>query len=405
MLGSLLTFLSIVIITNLYDTTLAGEYFLYVSIIAIISIFALQGGNLRLMRSLASGGEDVVARLNIVVNALFTLILISFLIVFLYAMTSLIFPEINSNRALYFAVLAVLSYSSITLLSYAFQGLHKSTLSQFYQFSVIPIILIIIVVLTYVVLGIRVNLMLTHAIATVIASFVILIHFFYCISPKFKLDYLTIAAKSLRFSPPIFALFAMQLLLVMQQNIGQVALGLFSEPEDIAFFSVSKRLTILIGIVMTAVNAVVASRYSKAFSENDLQLVKDISKTATRLLLIAGVPICLIVFIFSPEILSIFGPEYENDNAVIALRILLIGQFFNVLTGTVSYVLIGANLESYYTASLVLSLLVTTLSILFFKDIGLIGVALSVCLGMIFVNLLAAFFCYKKLKINTMRIV
>ena len=119
----------------------------------------------------------------------------------------------------------------------------------------------------------------------------------------------------------------------------------------------------------------------------------------TKILFFAGLIILLFIFFLSDSILSLWGKEFTN--AKNCLIILCVGQFFNIGTGAVGYLLSMTGHEKVLRNITILSLILSVLlNLVLINLIGILGAAIATSSVIIINNLVKAFFVYKKIGIS-----
>ena len=94
---------------------------------------------------------------------------------------------------------------------------------------------------------------------------------------------------------------------LLMQSIDVILIGKFLNFNDVAYYSVTVKLTMVIGLVLSSVNAVNAPIISNLFNLNDkLALEKNLRKT-TRLIFVLTIPVILGLALLSNVVLGFFG--------------------------------------------------------------------------------------------------
>lgn len=187
---------------------------------------------------------------------------------------------------------------------------------------------------------------------------------------------------------------------LLMQSIDVILVGKFLAFTDVAYYSVTVKLTMVIGLVLSSVNAVNAPIISNLFnSSNRKGLEKNIQKT-TRLIFILTIPVILGLTLLSGLILGFFGSEYLI--AQNTLYVLLIGQAFNAFCGSVG---IYMNMTGKQVVFQYLLLIAFILNVIFnwvlIPKYGIIGAAYATSGSMIFWNVAGAIYLLKKDAIKT----
>ena len=180
---------------------------------------------------------------------------------------------------------------------------------------------------------------------------------------------------------------------------GNIFLGIWSTPSEVALFTAAQRTAMLMIFVLTAINTVVAPKFAHLHKSQNYEQLASVAYYSARLLSVVSLPILIIMFVFPKEILALFGEEF--DNAAIYLQILAVGQFVNAITGSVGYLLsMSGNEKDLRNSSIVSGLIVITLSLILVPLYGGLGAAISVAIAIAMQNLLAVHWVKKRLDIN-----
>ncbi len=177
-------------------------------------------------------------------------------------------------------------------------------------------------------------------------------------------------------------------------------LGFYVSEEKIGMYNVAVKLATLVAFVYNAVSTILTPKIAGFYNKNQIDTLKETINFSAKLMIICGLPIFLILFLFPEFFLSFFGEEYLKAKSV--LRILLIAQFVNVLTGSVGPIMqMTGNqkkLQNLIIISLICNLVFSSILVNFY---GMVGVAVASAFGMILWNLLGAKYIYKNLQIRT----
>jgi O-antigen/teichoic acid export membrane protein len=152
-----------------------------------------------------------------------------------------------------------------------------------------------------------------------------------------------------------------------------------------------------------AVNLVVAPRFAAMHKQGDLDGVRRVALTSVRLMLLAAAPVVTLMVCFPHWLMWLFGDEFVAGAPL--LRILAIGQFINVATGSVGYLLMMTGHEKDMRNSLlVVAPCSILLSLWLIPLYGAVGAAVATALAIAGQNLLAVFWVRRRLGFNTLAI-
>ena len=186
---------------------------------------------------------------------------------------------------------------------------------------------------------------------------------------------------------------------VLNQNLDVLIVGAMAEPEDIAVYRVSTRLTALVAFGLAAVAAVAAPQISRRYYAKDMQAVRKIARRGAVQSLLLALPFVAAFLLFPEQILVLaFGADYAVGAST--LRILCIGQLINAAFGVLGVILNMTGQERYTVIGVAIAAVVATfLNLILVPQFGINGAALAQTVSFAIWNGLLAYFIYKRLDI------
>jgi len=201
----------------------------------------------------------------------------------------------------------------------------------------------------------------------------------------------------------VSALFIILLMGLCVQWAGQFASARFLDAKSIAYFSVAQRTALLASFVLIAVNLVVVPKIAAEFSKGRLEEVDRLSLTSSRLMVALAIPVLIIMLLFPEFLMGLFGTDYKV--AAESLQVMAVGQFINVITGSVGYLLNVTGHERDMRNVVILSgVLAVILAFTFTYLFGILGAAYATAIALASQNLIAAWMVKKRLGFNTLNI-
>lgn len=181
----------------------------------------------------------------------------------------------------------------------------------------------------------------------------------------------------------------------------QLMLGVWGTPEEIAFFASAARTAMLTSFVLIAVNSIAAPKFAAMYRNGDMVALRRTALLSVRVMLFAALPILVLMLLVPEWLMGLFGPEFRG--AAPALMILALGQFVNVATGSVGYLLSMTGHENNLRFNrMVGALLAVGLGCALIKPFGLIGAAVATSSAVAVQNLLGVYQVRKVLGFNTL---
>ena len=132
----------------------------------------------------------------------------------------------------------------------------------------------------------------------------------------------------------------------------------YAADTEIGVYSASLRAGQVLVLFLTSVSLMFSPFVADLHNRGERQRLDKLFKALTKWTLAATMPVFLLLVVAPGDVLKIFGSEFSGGQA--ALLILLAGQFINVATGSVGFVLIMVGRTGWdlavYAGSLALNL-------------------------------------------------
>lgn len=203
--------------------------------------------------------------------------------------------------------------------------------------------------------------------------------------------------KLLDSSVPLFLVSAMYLVI---QWTSTFALGIWGTKAEVGVFSVAFRTAMLISFVLIAVNSIAAPKFAALYSLGDMDALGKTARNSARLLTLMAAPVLALFIIFPSRIMGVFGEDFRQGGMILA--ILAAGQFVNVSTGSVGYLLMMSGNERILRNNVAFAAAVNVaLNALLVPRYGILGAAVATALSVSLLNITASYLVYKKINIKT----
>lgn len=132
-------------------------------------------------------------------------------------------------------------------------------------------------------------------------------------------------------------LFWTALMQIMMNMAGSIALGIWADSAAVAIFNVAYRAAALTSFVLIATNSIAAPKFAALHAQGDHDAMGKLARSSARLMLLAAAPVLLIMLAAPAWVMGLFGSEFQSGWPILA--ILTVGQFINVVTGSVGFLL------------------------------------------------------------------
>lgn len=167
-----------------------------------------------------------------------------------------------------------------------------------------------------------------------------------------------------------------------------IVLASSTSAVEVGQFRTAWQITSLLNLVVVSFDAVAGPRIAAAWRRGDIDQIGSMWRQAVVIIMVMSLPVIAVLFAWPQLVLGVFGDEFRAADS--ALRILLVGQLVNVITGPVGSILIMTGREklsfAYSSSATVLAIL---LGLILIPHLGLVGAALTSAATICFRNLCA----------------
>ena len=181
----------------------------------------------------------------------------------------------------------------------------------------------------------------------------------------------------------------------------QIICGVWLSSQDVALLTTAQRTAMLTPFILLAVNMVVAPKFSALHEAKKFDQLENLAVDATKIMLMVGGPVAVLIMVFSSQIMSAFGSDFAA--AGVLLQIITLGQLVNVATGSANMLLVSSGNEealksTYYTGAAVA--LVACVGLI--PTYGVIGGAIATALALAVQNLATVVMVRKRLRMRVL---
>ena len=336
--GVLLLFSFTLFITNFYSAEDVGRYDFVRSTIMVLGGLALMGTNQAIIyfsgllkaRNSFESIRTIYFKMLRIIFAISLTILVLFIVFFNLFSINEVFKGSESFYLIQISILTVFFFALTMLNIDTIRALKKTILSEMYRsiFRYLPIFLFAIILLFTKYQALLVE---AYLLGFVLLSCLSSIKVFRLLT---KLGKLTNSSEKFNVNQIFKTSYPMALSAIayfIMQSIDVIILSMYKGFEEIAYYSVSVKLAMLTTLALMSVNIVIAPRIAEIYENQEMQTLQKLIKRSTRIIFLISVCVLGVLFLFSEEILSLFGKDYSTANN--ALLFLLSAQFFNAVSG------------------------------------------------------------------------
>lgn len=403
--STLLSFGVAVILTRLLGASNFGIYTYYLEIVLIAVIPAQFGLPNLIVRETAKGLETKewgaikgLWNWSTLITSSITVLIIVFAGIYLGFNNSII--NTNYKYIILWGILLIPLSSLTALRGASLRGLHQVIRGQLPDNLIQPGLYFLFIILSAVIFHDTLNIqgafffqVLAAGIAFIFGAFVLIRY-----TPQ-ELKLATPAFKNRIWAKSAFSLALLNGIDVLNRRISIILLGFLVSSAQIGIFKVALQMANFTEFGLRVINPILAPEIAKHYAQQNKQMLQQLATQSSRIILLLNLFIS-IVYLFCGKsfLLFFFGREYLSAFGVIL--ILILGQLINSMTGPVVMFLNMTGHENDTVKARSGALIMTAILIfLLTPAIGISGTAMAISIGMIFWNVMLAFFAYKRLGI------
>lgn len=178
-----------------------------------------------------------------------------------------------------------------------------------------------------------------------------------------------------------------------------LALGAWGTSAQVGIYTTAYRTSMLTSFILIAVNTVAAPKYAEYYSLNQLNRLEDMALSSVKIMCFLALPPLIVFMVFPHWIMGLFGSEFMSGGR--CLSILACGQFVNVATGSVGYILMMSGHENLMRNAITLSgTLNVILNLWLVPKYNIMGGAIATAISLATLNMIAAYFVWTAVKIK-----
>lgn len=365
-----------------------SQYFLLFAMLGVVSVGT---------REIAMCGEDKDIRSH-VFNVVFSLSLLCTMVVFLIYLACIFFvPYFRNDRALFLIGSANILFTALQI-EWLFRGIE-----DFKYITIRGIIVRIIYVIAVLIFVRKEEDYVLYFLLTVLIVIVnALINIWYGRKHiKFDFSLSNVKEGFKRFFKPFVTLGTNSIMNSFYSTFNVVYLGIVCSKESVGYYYVSNKIMTMCLGVISAFTLVMMPRMSNLIGEKSYNEYERILDKSFKLIIDFAVPICLVLFLFAPEVVTLLSGDAYGES-VTPLRIITPVMLINALAQIVVFQVQMPQKkdQSILTASIIGAVVGVSLNLLIVKQWGVVGTAITLLLsvGSTFVYNMGYCMYYKLMK-------
>lgn len=183
---------------------------------------------------------------------------------------------------------------------------------------------------------------------------------------------------------------------ILNKETSVIMLGILQSSEDVGLFRVAQRGALLIAFGLQAVNMAMAPTISEMFTKGEKKRLQRMINKSIMAVLAFSIPVALMLILGGKWIIPfVFGQEYAP--AYLPLVVLCLGQLINVGMGSVGVILNMAGLERFTARGVAISAGASiVLNGALIPLFGAIGAAIATSSSLMIWNILLFIWLYRE---------
>jgi O-antigen/teichoic acid export membrane protein len=363
----------------------AGYFFWFLSIFSFLIVFCRMGWDNYIIKEYSDPGKNS----NLIFSAILTTFLFSSLTSLVVYLVTLVFLD-QEYPALMFFLISVPFVSASFIYSFYCISRSRLIISTFFQnFGYVSLFLVFFAVLF---VFDFLSLYSTSSVFMLSSIFVFIILVIFGLS--FNGSFTGWELSNIK--TPLLYLWPASVMSQLVTWSSVILSGFILMPDDVAQLTLAQRISQFLSFILLVFNAVAAPGIARLWRDGKKDELYAFSKKITRLMVIVSLPVMLFLFLFSNDLMMYVGSDYAN--ADVLLMIYCFGQFVNISTGMVGYLLtLTGHEKDFRNIVLVLGPLSLIFSLFCMSFFGVLGAAISSAASIALQNLFALWVVRKKI--------
>lgn len=398
-----LNYLFILIITKLYGVDAWGVMAICLSIINILSVFGRMGVDVSVLKFASSNKKNQSAFYEVYFKGFKIIFVLGFIVTFFtYVSSDLIaskvFDKPYLGEFIKVAAFGILPYSLLFLNGQLYRAEEK-TKQYFLLVDVFKYLFpILLILLVYSFTSLKGSAVAVYSF--VAALYVIVIYSCGNIFFKKREQGESTGITRMRIIKTALPLFLGSSALLIMGWVDTLMIAHYKTESETGIYNILVKFAQVPTIVLIAVNGILAPKISYYFNNGQIEDFRKVINQASKMIFLGSLPVFLLLLLFYPYLFKMF--EIEGNNILTVFGILLMGQFINVISGSVALILQMIGKQKIFSNILLIGLFINvTLNFLLIPRFGIEGAAIATTISLICWNLISVFYVYRTTKVCT----
>jgi O-antigen/teichoic acid export membrane protein len=176
----------------------------------------------------------------------------------------------------------------------------------------------------------------------------------------------------IHFSVAVFGVGVLEFLL---SQADKILLGLFLNARQVGIYATAVALVAFVQIILSTVNQIFSPVIADLYARGERELILRLYQTLTKWILGLTIPLALVMILFAPVFMRLFGRDFEAGWPVLVIG--TVGQLVNCGVGSVGFLLLmSGNQRRLIKVQVVMAAVTVLLNVMLIPLLGVIGAAL-----------------------------
>lgn len=303
------------------------------------------------------------------------------------------------KNQLYFVSILFPMFSLLTLFGSVLKSINKQEIASFTDLGFVTLLTSLILYIYYLCNSNINEITIILIFFTVTIFILISVIIYLCISKyRFRFYFTCNLKEEDAFKDSLFDYFIPGFSHYLIQWGGVLIISILLTTKDVGLFSAAQRVSYLVNFILIVMNSILAPKYAILYKENRIKDIENYAVKSSTFMSIFSMVVIFSIILFS-SLFDFMGSEISGT----ILLILMTGQFINVSTGSVSFLLNMTGHEYEMRNIMILATSTTLILLLLFVPFfGILGAAVALSSGLILQNVLATYTVFKLLGIKSL---
>ena len=172
------------------------------------------------------------------------------------------------------------------------------------------------------------------------------------------------------------AAFGMAALDFLVSQADKILLGFYLNPRLVGIYVLASTLSAFIPMILQSVNQIFAPVIADLHARGQNEVLRRLFQTLTKWVIGSTFPLALVITLFSPPLMRIFGADFVSGWPVLVIGAM--GQLVNCVVGSVGYLLLmSGNQKRLMRVQFVMAAVSIVVNIVLIPVLGIVGAALA----------------------------